>query len=238
MTKRTIGRVVLFSVGGLMIAAGATAAIAGAVVNGSVGSDDSLLTSPQIVQTAGCSTVVMEIADIRVDGGDLQDFAPLDERATPALTLRPTGTSEEPWLVGSADQQVIEQQLLGARYCLVEASNGAWSTTSNAIQADSPDPVFSGTPGRWASIASGETVALPLPDSGTSIVISGSDDSSLTTIEVRGQLQIQGASQLAWLALVGGLSTAGLGVALVLVAAFGLRRKGRHEGSATPTGAS
>jgi hypothetical protein len=233
VTKRTIARVVLFSVGGMMIAAGAAATSAGVVVNESVGSDDALRTSPQIIQTPGCSTVVMEIADIRVDGGDLEEFAPLSERATAALTLRPTGVSEEPWLVGSADQKAIEQQLLGARYCLVQVQGGAWSTTSIAIQADSPDPAFSGIPGRWAQVASDDAVALPLPESGSSIVVSGSEDSTLETVEVRGQLRIQGASQLAWLALVGGLITAGLGVALVLVAALGLRRKGRHEGPAT-----
>lgn len=238
MTKRTIGRIVLFIVGGLVIVVGAGATIAGAVVNASVGRDDSLRTSPQVIQTSGCSTVVMEIADIRIDGGELENFAPLSERATALLTLRPMGTSDEPWLVGSSNQQAIEQQLLGARYCLVEASDGAWSTTSIAIQADSPDPVFFGIPGRWASIASGETVALPVPESGTSIVISGSDESSLTTIEVRGQLQIQGVSQLGWIALVGGVITAIVGLALVIVAALGLRNKGRHEGSATPPPAS
>lgn len=238
MTKRTIGRVVLFIAGGLMIAVGAGATIAGAVVNASVGSDDSLHTSPQVIQTPSCSTVVMEIADIRIDAGELENFAPLSERATASLTVRPMGSSAEPWLVGSADQQAIEQQLLGARYCLVEATDGAWSTTSIAIQADSPDPIFSGIPGRWASIASGETVALPVPESGTSIVISGSDESSLTTIEVRGQLQIQGVSQLGWIALVGGVITAIVGLALVIVAALGLRNKGRHEGSATPPPAS
>lgn len=233
MTKRTIVRIILFVVGGLMIVIGAVATAAGALVNETVGSDDSLRTSPQIIQVPGCSTVVMEIADIRVESGELGRLAQLEERSTPLVTLRPTGISQEPWLVGSADQQAIEQQLLGTRYCLVEAAGGAWSSTSIEVQADSPDPVFSGVPGRWAYVGSGLAVALPIPESGSSIVISGTDESSLDTVEVVGQLQIEGASQLAWIALFAGLTTAVLGAVLVIVAAVGLRSKGRHEGPAS-----
>lgn len=231
MTWRAALRIVLAATGGVTFLVGAVAAGTGALLTTGLHGGDSLRTEAERVEVPGCSTVIMEIADARVDAGQLERFEGIDDRAEPLLTIRPIGTSQEPWLIGSADQRVVERQLLGARYCLLEVADGAWSATSVVPQEGSPDPQFSGVTGWWATASSGGAVAIPLPDPGSSVVVSGSSESSLTALEIVGELEMSGVGNFGWIALIGGLMTALLGVLMLLVSILGLRSKGRHEGT-------
>lgn len=232
MRRRAAGRIVLATVGGAITLAGVIAAGIGGLLMTELRGGDSLRTGAERVEVPGCSTVVMEIADARVDAGQIERFKPLDDLSLPLLTIRPIGTSTAPWLIGSASQGAVEQQLLGARYCLVEVADGAWSATAVVPQEGSEDPQFSGVTGWWATASTGGVVALPLPDRGTSVVVSGSSESSLTAVEVAGELEISGAQNIGLVALVGGVMTAVLGVLMLLISIHGLRTKGRHEGTA------
>jgi hypothetical protein len=75
-------------------------------------------------------------------------------------------------------------------------------------------------------------VVVPLPRPGSSIVISGSEDSLLATVQVVGEFEIEGASRIGLVGLIGGIIAALVGIALVLLGTLGLRSKGRHEGTA------
>lgn len=227
---RTATRLLLGFAGGVLMLIGGTAAVLGGWITATLSGHDSLRTAPQVIDASGCSTVVMEIADARVDAGELGRIEPVTNRSQSLFTVRINGETPEPWLVGVADQQVVEQRLLGARYCLVESTDGGWTTTFIAVEPDALDAQFSGVPGRWAAATNGEAVALPVPESGSSVVISGSGESTLDALEVVGELEITGASAAGWVALIGGIATVVLGVGLLLISIFGLRSKGRHEG--------
>ncbi len=227
--RRTAARVVLGFAGSVLVLAGVLAAAFGGWITATLQGHDSFRTVPQLIQVPGCSTVVMEIADARVDAGQLDGIEVVTNRSESLLSIRVNGISPNGWLVGTADQQRVEEQLLGARYCLVEVANGAWASSSIAFDSGAPDANFTGIPGRWATPTNDEAVVVPLPGPGLSIVISGSEESSLSTVEVVGELEIEGASQAGLVALIGGIITILLGIALVLFAILGLRSKGRHE---------
>lgn len=227
---RTVVRVLLGFAGAVLLLVGGTAAGLGGWISATLTGQDSLRTTPESIDASGCSTVVMEIADVRVDAGELARIEPIADRSQSFFTVRVDAETTEPLLVGVADQQDVEQRLLGARYCLVESVDSGWEVTSIQVDPDAPDAQFTGVTGLWASAMSGEAVALPLPELGSSVVISGSDDSSVASLEVAGELDIAGASTVGWTALVGGAATAVLGIGLLLVSILGLRSKGRHEG--------
>lgn len=234
MTRRSAGRIVLGAIGGAAVLAGVFVVIIGGYLSMGLHGGDSLRTEAARIEVPGCSTVIMEIADIRVEVGELERIEPLEKRARPLLSIRPIGTSDEPWLIGSADQRSVEQKLLGARYCLVEASDGAWSSTSVVPQDGSPDPQFSGIFGLWATAPSGGSVAMPLPKPGVSVVVSGASESSLSALEVAGELEISGAGDIGVITLIGGVVTTSLGALLLVISILGLRTKGRHEISTPP----
>lgn len=240
MRRRAV-RVLLGFVGAVLLALGGAVAIPGGWVLATLTGPDSLRTAPETIDASGCSTVVMEIADVRVDTGNLTRFEPIAERSQTNFTVRVNaGTADadadtNPFLVGVADQQDVEQRLLGARFCLVESTQGGWMVTPIAVSPDAPDAQFTGVAGLWATAASAEAVALPLPEAGSSVVISGTDELTVESIDVSGELQITGASTLGLVAFVGGIATAAVGIVLLLVSILGLRSKGRHEGH-TETG--
>ena len=229
MTRRTAGRIVLTAIGCAAIITGVLAAVLGSLLMTGLRGEDSLRTGAERIELPGCSTVIMEIADARVDAGEIERFDPIVDRSQPLLTIRPIGTSADPWLIGSADQRAVEQRLLGARYCLVEVADGAWSATSVVPQEGSPDPQFSGVTGLWATASGGAAVALPVPQAGSSVVVSGSSDSSLTALAVAGELEVPGAGNIGLIALIGGVVTTVLGAVMVLISILALRTRGRHE---------
>ena len=228
---RKVARVILALAGAVLLVLGSAVAALGGWISATLTGPDSLRTAPEVVDASGCSTVIMEIADVRVDTGELNRIEPIADRSQSLLTIRVNSETAEPWLVGMADQRDVEQRLLGARYCLVEATDDGWKVTSIAVTPDAPDAQFTGVAGRWATAASGEAVALPLPEVGSSVVISGSNESTVESLEVAGELEITGASTVALVALIGGIATAAVGIGLLLVSILGLRSRGRHEGS-------
>lgn len=234
---RKVARVLVALAGAVLLVLGGAVAALGGWISTTLAGPDSLRTTPETIDTSGCSTVVMEIADVRVDAGELSRIEPIAERSQSLFTIRvnaqppDTNADSNPFLVGVADQQDVEQRLLGARYCLVESAGSGWKVTSIAVTPDAPDAQFSGVLGRWATSASGETVALPLPAVGSSVVISGSDESFVESLEVSGELEITGASTVGLGAFVGGIATVVVGIGLLMISILGLRSRGRHEGS-------
>ena len=228
---RKVARVILALAGAVLLVLGGAVAALGGWISATLTGPDSLRTAPELIDASGCSTVIMEIADVRVDAGELNRIEPIADRSQSLLTVLVNADTVEPWLVGMADQRDVEQRLLGARYCLVESSGNGWKVTSIAVTPDAPDAQFSGVPGRWATVIGGEAVALPLPESGSSVVISGSDGSLIGSLEVVGEVEISGASTVARVALIGGITTAAVGIGLLLASILGLRSRGRHEGS-------
>lgn len=231
---RTVTRVILAILGSVGVVVGAFMAAGGGLLLATVGNQDELSTAPQEIDVAGCSTVVMEIANASVQVNEFEafdDFDPLTDRFSSSVVVTANGTTQEPWLVGVTDQQRVEERLLGTRYCLVEVRDGAWSSVSIAPSDDAPDVVFDSVPGLWAFAASGEGVSLPVPQQGSTVVISGGNDSSLASVVITGIYSIDGASQVGMVAIIGGGVTILLGVALLIVSIYVLRVKGRHEGT-------
>lgn len=212
----------------LLVLGGAAAALGGWILAMLTG-QDSLKTAPETIGAAGCSTVVMEIADVRVDAGELTRIEPIADRSRSLFTVRVNAETTDPLLVGVADQLDVEQRLLGARYCLVESTDSGWEVTSIAVAPDVPDAEFAGVAGLWATATSGDAIAIPLPEPGSSVVISGSNQSSVESFEVAGEVEIPGASTVGLVALVGGIATLALGIGLLVVSSLGLRSRGRHE---------
>lgn len=230
---RVVVRIVLGLLGSALVLIGVGAAAAGGWITATLGSQDSLRSTPQVIDVPGCSTVLMEIADAQVDIDQLEalgDLDPLAGRTDALLTIGVAGDAAAPWLVGIADQQEVEGRLLGARYCVVEVNDGAWSFSSIAVEPDAPDVNFSGLPGLWAKAGNGESVAVPLPTAGESLVVSGSSGSALSTIEIAGEYRIQGASDVGMIALIAGVITVVLGVGALIVSIAVLRNRGQHEG--------
>lgn len=230
---RTVARVILAILGSIAVLVGTVAAAGGSLVLSTVGDNDGLSTVPQVVEVAGCSTVLMEISDARVQFDQLEaldDFDPLADRSSESFVVTANGATQEPWLIGVTNQQEVEKRLLGSRYCLVEVRDNAWSSVAISLSDESPDVVFDSVPGLWAFAASGEAVSLPVPQEGSTVVISGADDSSLSTVVVSGVYAINGASQVGMIALIGGAVTIVLGVLLLILSLYILRTKGRHEG--------
>jgi thymidine phosphorylase len=126
----------------VLILGGVLAAAFGGWVTATLQGDDSLRTAPQLIEVPGCSTVVMEIADARVDAGQLDRIEVITNRSESFLSIRVNGSSAHDWLIGTADQRQVEEQLLGARYCLVEVANGAGLATT-ALITDMNEPLAS-----------------------------------------------------------------------------------------------
>lgn len=234
---RTLVRWGIGLLGAALIVMGAGVAAVGGVVTTTLAGSDSLRTTAQTIEIPGCSSAIMEISDVRVDAGELDRIGAIADRSQATLSVTVRGDSMGSWLVGIADQRQVEDRLLGARYCLVEGTDAGWAATPITVAPDAPDARFSGVPGVWATVPDGQTVELPIPQSGSTVVVSGSDESSLDRLEVVGIWQVPGASSAGWIALTAGLITVAIGVGLLMLSIVGLRQRGRHE-DAVPTGSS
>lgn len=229
---RTGARVTMGVVGVLAVVCGTTGVVVGALVGVSMTGTDAWRSAAQVIDVPGCSTAVMEIAEAHVDAPQLEPvraIAPLRDRTQARLIVTAQGTGEQPWLIGVADQRAIESRLLGARYCLVEARAGSWTSTPVEVAAGAPDVRIDGIAGEWAISQSGRPVALPVPTFGSSVVVSGSDNSSLSTMSIAGEVIVEGGSDAGLISLLGGTVTFVLGVILLVVSIHTLRNHGEHE---------
>ena len=233
---RSFLRVTLAALGLLCVVSGASGIAIGLLTSATVTDAGAVRTEGQIIEARGCATLLVELATARIDAGAWGQV-PLVERRS-ALTITPSGSTAVPWLVGSADRPDVEARLLGARYCLAERVDSTWSVSSIAVGESDPDVRLDGLPGLWATVNDGQAVQLPVPSAPTTVVISGDDSSSLTRVEVAGEVQLPGSEHVARIALLGGIGTSVLGLVLMVVSIAGLRRKGRHEGPVeSPVGA-
>ncbi len=227
---RSLARIILSLLAVLAMVIGAAAVGLGLWINATLDGRDLLRTEAQTIELPGCSTAIIEIADVRFDIGELADVPQLVQRVNTSVSLRVDGADARSWLVGVGDQKAVESRLLGARYCLAEFGDDGWASRAIAVEPEAPDALFDGVAGLWALVPNGQSVALPVPEAGSTIVVSGSDDSTLTEVTVVGDLRIDGASDTANVAVVGGFVTFVLGVALLVVSLVALRRRGNHEG--------
>ena len=224
---RSVLRVTLAALGLLCVVVGAAGIAIGLLTSASFSQEGAIRSHGQVIEAPGCATLLVELATVRLDAG-AWGRVPLLERRS-ALTITPSGSTEVPWLVGAADRPDVEARLLGARYCLAERVNSTWSVSSIAVGERDPDVRFDGVPGLWATVRDGQGVELPVPSAPTTVVISGDDASSLSSVEVAGEVQFAGSVHPSRIALLGGIGTTVLGLLLLVVSIASLRRKGRHE---------
>lgn len=230
--RRRVTRILLASFGVALLVIGAGAIALGLVANTTFTQAGAIRTDSQSIEAPGCATLLVELATARVDVGEWGRI-PLAERRT-ALTITPSGSTAVPWLVGAADRRDIEQRLLGARYCLAQRIGSGWSVSSIAVGESDPDVRLDGVRGLWAHVRDGQPVQLPVPSAPSTVVVSGQDASSLSTVEIVGEIQFEGGDNVARIALLGGIASMVLGLVLLVVGIAGLRRKGRHEGPTAP----
>lgn len=229
---RTLARVALAVLGVVLLLSGAI--VVGATVWAhdrltATSGDWILRSDSQVIDAAECSSVLIEVSDIRVDGNDLTSIEPFEQRGVALFTVTPIGADGSSWLVGTAQASEIEKHLLGSRYCVASTSNGTWTVNLVAIDADAPDLRIDGVSGMWADVASGENVVFSSPVTNSTVVITGDGDNQLEGIELAGEYRFLGVSDLAWIGLTGGLLTVILGVALIIVSVKAMRSRGRHE---------
>lgn len=225
---RTVMRVLLAAVGVALVVLGAGATVAVALANSTLTSAGAIRSAGQSIDVPGCATLIVELATAQVDPGRWGDVPLVEQRSV--LTITPSGSSEVPWLVGAAGGQDIEQRLLGSRYCLAERMTSGWSVSSIAVADDDPDVRLDGVQGLWARVGDGQGAEFPVPLAGTTLVVTGDDASMLTAVEMVGEVRFEGGEQIAKIALFGGIGTAVLGLMMVVISIFALRRKGVHEG--------
>lgn len=224
---RSFLRVTLTALGLSCVAIGAAGIAIGLLANASFSQAGVIRTQGQLIEAPGCATLLMELATASIDDGGWGQVPLLEPRT--AVTITPSGSTAVPWLVGAADRPDVEARLLGARYCLAERIDSTWSVSSIAVGDRDPDVRLDGVPGLWATVRDGQRVELPVPSASTTVVISGDDASSLSSVEVAGEVQFAGSAHVARIALLGGVGTSVLGLMLLVVSIAGLRRKGRHE---------
>ena len=188
-----------------------------------------LQTPEEVIPSSNCSTLLIELSGVDVDPGDISQIDAISSRSETVFTVSATGESDNDWLVGTTASELVEERLLGTRYCIAESSGDAWTVKSIEVEPGSPNLSVDGLRGRWANAGNGEKVVLPVPNPGETVVVSGGQGSDLGVIALVGEFRIQGGSTLALIGLVGGVITVVLGVVLLVVSIWGLRRRGRHE---------
>ena len=233
---RIVTRVALVSTAIALLVMGAIGIALGAISKSTMSPQIILRSVAQSIDVPGCSTLVVELASVRVDAGRWMDAPLLQQRGL--LTVTPVGSTDGTWLIGAADSEQIEAQLLGARYCLAERVRTDWSVSSISVDESDPDVRLDGVPGLWARVLDGQPAVLPVPANPKTIVVTGDDTSNLTKVELSGEVRFEGADEAARIALFGGIGSSALGLILLVIGIVGLRRKGRHEGSASQDAAS
>lgn len=221
--------------GVVLVVAGVSVAIGSVWVQRELGPQESLRSAPQSVDATGCRTLLVEVAGAALDGGDIPNAAPLGITPQQQLAVVAEGSAPS-WLVGLASADDVSDRLLGTGYCLASSTEGTWTAQSIKVRAQDPDVAVGGLQGRWAKAGAGETVILPIPVSGQTLVIAAGGDGELTSVDLVGIYRLAGASDVANIALIGGVITAVLGLIVFVVSLLGLRKRGRHENGAPPAG--
>lgn len=231
-SMRTFSRWLLGVVGTLVIVAGVAVSAGAWWIDQELSIDSGewvLGTQQEVVSATGCSTVLIELSDVNIDPGELAGIPAVADRSESVFVVKPIGKAPDGWWVGTVGSPSVEDRLLGARYCVVSNNAGEWNTSSIAVEANSPDVSVDGLAGRWAVADSGETVVLPVPEAGDTVVVSGGDGNELESVTLAAEYRIAEGSTLGLIGLVGGALTAVLGLMLLVIATWGMRRRGRHE---------
>jgi hypothetical protein len=97
------------------------------------------------------------------------------------------------------------------------------------VEEGSPDVSVDDIDGRWALADSGESVILPVPDPDETVIVSGSDGNQLESVALGAEYRIADGSTLGLIGLMGGSLTTLVGLLVLVIATWGLRRRGRHE---------
>ncbi len=233
---RPVVRVVLGVFGGLLIMLGVVALAAGAFVAMNVSGSDSIRTTPELIATPDCPSVVMEITEARVSLATNLEF--LTDQGQTAILVTPIAEEQGLWKVGSAPQMQVEDRLLGATYCLASSTESGWEIATISVAPDAPSVDASDLSGLWAQVPTGEKVIIDLDsdaaDGVTTVLVTSpqsGDARTLTSIEIAGEYRIDGASNAATIAIVAGGASAVIGLALLLISTVSLRKRGMHETS-------
>jgi hypothetical protein len=214
---------------------GAIALATGVFVAMNVSGSDSIRTTPELIATPDCPSVIMEITEARISLGTSLDF--LNHQGHTAILVTPIAEDQELWKVGSAPQQQVEDRLLGATYCLARSTESGWEISTISVAPDAPSVDASDLSGLWAQVPTGEKVIIDLDNAaaGVTTVLITSPQSgnarTLTSIEIAGEYRIEGASTAATIAIVAGGASAVIGLALLLISTVVLRKRGKHETS-------
>lgn len=225
---RTVARWFTALGGALLLLVGFAAIGAAAWAQQVVSSDDSLRTTPQVVQAVGCRTLLVEVAGASLQAEEVVATGRIGIEPESLLSITPEGEADS-WLVGLAASPDIEARLLGTSYCLASESAGEWTSRSVSARLDDPRISLDGLQGLWARTNAGDSAILPIPVGGQTLVVAAGGDGELSDVRIEGIYRLVGASQTAYIGLIGGLITSGLGFLLLLVSIFGFRRRGRHE---------
>lgn len=224
---RTVLRWLLAVIGVLVIMTGTTVVAAAVWLDRTLDARDSLSTDVQVIDAAQCQTVLVEVVDARVDAQDWDRFAPIAQRAQESISI--TALAPPSFIAGYADAADVEDRLLGAQFCIAQVGESGWETRIIAISADAPDVSLAGLEGLWGRAAGGESVVIPVPTSGSTVVVSADGGSALGEVELVGRYQIDGARDGALIGMIGGGVAIVIGIALLMTSIFLLRPRGRHE---------
>lgn len=224
---RTVVRWLLAVVGVVVIGAGIAVGAASVWLDRTLDARDSLSTDVQVIDAAQCQTLLVEVANAQVSAQDWERFEPVAQRAQESISI--TALEPPSFISGFAGAADVEDRLLGAQYCIAQAGPSGWETRTIAISAAAPDVSLAGLEGLWGRAAGGESVVIPVPASGSTVVVSADGGSALGDVQIVGRYQIPGAGDWVVGGMVGGGVSIVVGIALLVVSIFALRPRGRHE---------
>ena len=238
---RTIVRWVLAVLGVLAMLAGIAIAGGSMWVRSVLDPQGALTSATSSISAAQCETLLIEIAETGLRADELEGLPVVSDRARRSLAVQVPGRDDDDpmVLIGIGDSAAVEQRLLGARYCLATFGPDGWSTRNITLSADAPDIDLDGLTGVWGRAAAGESVIVPLPESGSTLVVSVDGPGDLGSVELTGRYRIEGAPDLLLSGIITGSVVIGVGLVLLLIGTVALRRRGKHEGApaaaASPT---
>lgn len=231
---RAVVRWFIAILGVLAILAGAAVVGGAAWVRSVLDPQGALSSVAQSISAAECETLLIEVVEVDIRAQELENLPVVAERTSPSLVVdvvSAVSEAQSTTLVGVADSQQVEERLLGARYCIAESSPEGWTTRNVTLTADAPDVNLDGLVGVWARADDGESVVIPVPEPGRTLVVSVDGPGNIATVELTGRYRIDGAPDLIRASLISGSVVIIVGIALLIVAIVGFRKRGRHEQS-------